>query len=150
MGTNHETWIIYKAESDAHGWFERRLIPNGGLTDIIAEEWDYSGRPPKVGDRVREYANLEDPGNGVTHGRDGDWVVSRIAEFASPNTNDRIIVCHCDYSPIESQWEELHRGAPVNALLAEDENERRYWEQYQDQMLEELTQRAEEYEKANS
>ena len=68
----NETWIVFKAESlSAHGWEERKLLPSGGLTDILATEWDFSGKLPQVGDRVREYANLQDPGNGVTHGRDG-------------------------------------------------------------------------------
>ena len=52
MATNRETWIIYKAESDAHGWFERQLMPHGSLTHKLAESWDYSGKLPQVGDRV--------------------------------------------------------------------------------------------------
>ena len=61
----NETWIVFKAESLwAHGWEERKLLPVGGLTDILATEWDFSGKLPQIRDRVREYANLEDPGNG--------------------------------------------------------------------------------------
>ena len=148
MGTNPETWIVYKANSRGdHGWKERKLMPGGGLTNILSESWDWSGKPcPQVGDRFRDYANLADPGNGVTHGKDADWVVTHVEEFTSRQSGKRVVVCTCDYNPIEPEWEELHRGAPVNALLAEDENERRYWEQYQDQTLEELTLRAEERE----
>ena len=94
-------------------------MPGGSITQIIAEEWDCSGKLPQVGDRVREYENLETPGNGATHGCDGDWVVSRVVEYSSFNVSDLIMVCYCDYSPIARKWEPLKRGAPVDELLAE-------------------------------
>ncbi|TAF98921.1 MAG: hypothetical protein EAZ45_19070, partial [Oscillatoriales cyanobacterium] len=82
--TKNETWIVYKTESmSAEGWRERKLMPDGGLTDILSEEWDSSGKLPQIGDRVREYENLEDPGNGVTHGRDSNWIVKSIHKFSS-------------------------------------------------------------------
>ncbi|NET37670.1 MAG: hypothetical protein F6K19_37575 [Cyanothece sp. SIO1E1] len=119
MATKSETWIIYKTKTgNAPGWKERMLMPSQGLTDILSEEWNWSGHIPKVGDRLREYENLQDPGNGVTHGRDGDWVVSEIRQFTSPDTEDRIVVCYCEYQPIPENWEELHRGAPVDEMLA--------------------------------
>jgi len=115
MATN-ETWIIYKADSSsAPGWEDRHLTPNGGLTAILAEEWNWSGQLPQVGDRARDYANLADPGNGVTHGKDGDWVVSEVQQFNSPDTDMKIVVCLCSYQPIEAQWQELRRGAPITA-----------------------------------
>ncbi len=114
----NETWIVFKAESlSAHGWEERKLLPSGGLTDILATEWDFSGKLPQVGDRLREYANLQDPGNGVTHGRDGDWVVNKIDQFSSFDTNQRIVVCYCCYQPVEANWVELHRGKPIDQIL---------------------------------
>ena len=116
--TSNETWIIYKAADDAPGWEQRQLMPSGGLTDILSEELNYSGELPQVGDRVRAYENLEDPGNGVTHGKDGDWVVSRIQHFSNFDTSDRIMICHCDYVPIEAQWEAIKRGAPIEAVTA--------------------------------
>lgn len=116
--TKKETWIVYKTESmSAEGWRDRKLIPNGGLTDILAEEWDCSGKLPQIGDRVREYENLEDPGNGITHGRDGNWIVKSIHEFSSSSTNLGIAVCYCAYEPVESKWVELKRGKPVNEIL---------------------------------
>jgi hypothetical protein len=49
-------WIIYKADSlSAPGWEDRALQPSGALTSILAEEHDYSGTLPTVGERVREY-----------------------------------------------------------------------------------------------
>ncbi|MDA0269063.1 MAG: hypothetical protein O3A14_19410 [Cyanobacteria bacterium] len=120
MTTPPETWILYKAVSgDAPGWEERQLMPSGSLTDILAEEHDWSGGPvPQVGDRIRVYANLDDPGNGITHGRDGDWVVSKVQTFSSFDTSDRIVVCSCVHSPISPDWEELRRGAPVPEMLS--------------------------------
>jgi len=114
----NETWIVFKTESlSAHGWEERKLLPSGGLTDVLATEWDFSGKLPQIGDRVREYANLQDPDNGITHGKDGDWIVTRINQFSSQETNQEIAVCYCAYQPIESNWVELKRGRPVNEIL---------------------------------
>ncbi|MCL1469674.1 hypothetical protein [Argonema antarcticum] len=64
-----QTWIIYKSDDpDATGWEDRQLLPSESLTSILSEEWHYSSTPeiPKANDRVREYANAKDPGNGVT------------------------------------------------------------------------------------
>lgn len=113
--TNSETWIVFKAETmSAPGWEERKLLPEGAITDILCEEWDSSGQLPTVGSRIREYATLDDPERGgITHGRDGDWVVTRIHQFSSFDTEGRIIVCYCSYQPIAPNWEKLQRGAPV-------------------------------------
>lgn len=113
-----ETWIVFKAQDmSMEGWERRQLFPSEALTDILAEQWDYSGQLPQVGDRVREYANLSEPGNGVTHSKDGDWVVSRVQHFSSFDTDDRIVICYCDYQPLVSEWQELRRGAPITELL---------------------------------
>ncbi|NER29090.1 MAG: hypothetical protein F6J89_16000 [Symploca sp. SIO1C4] len=112
------TWIVYKAENmDAPGWESRKLLPGGGLTDILWEEWRSSGIMPAIGDRVREYTNPNDPNNGITHGRDGDWVVSRLHQFSSLDTDQLIVVCFCEYQPIDSEWEELNQGRPVDQML---------------------------------
>lgn len=121
MSSKGKTWIVYKAadDEDGEGWLERRLMPGGGLTNILWEVWDYGSHPlPEVGSRTRDYTNLEDPGNGLTHGKDGDWVVSRVQRFADEESGDRIAICWCRYDPIEPRWEELRRGAPVDELLA--------------------------------
>lgn len=109
-----ETWILYKTETgDAHGWFDRKLMPSGSLTDILAEEWDWSGVMPQIGDRIREYANLSDPGNGITHGKDGNWVVVEVDTFNSPTSPLKIVVCTCQFQPVESEWQEIPRGKPI-------------------------------------
>lgn len=106
-----ETLIIYKtADPAAPGWEERQIMPGNSLTSILVEELDWSGEMPKVGERVREYENLEDPGNGVTHGRDSAWVVSEVQFFNSPDTDTRVVICLCEYQPIEADWDLLHRG----------------------------------------
>lgn len=114
-----ETWIVFKADNmSSPGWENRKLMPSGVLTDLLAEEWDCSGKLPQVGDRVREYANLDDPENGITHGRDGDWVVSKVQHFSSFDTDARIVVCYCSYQPVTANWEPLHRGLPVDEMLS--------------------------------
>lgn len=115
-----KTWIVYKAESmDAEGWEQRRLLPSNAGTEILWENWDFSGKMPQIGDRTRDYENLTDPGNGVTHGKDGDWVVNRIEHFSSFDTSDRIVVCYCTYSPINANWQPLRQGKPVHEMLGE-------------------------------
>ncbi|HAA31088.1 MAG TPA: hypothetical protein DCE56_29510 [Cyanobacteria bacterium UBA8553] len=112
--TNPETWIVYKAQTmSAPGWEDRMLLPGESLTDILWENWSSSGREPSIGDRIREYTNLEDPGNGITHGRDGDWVVERICHFTSTDIDQKIIVCYCSYQPVEVNWEKLHRACRI-------------------------------------
>ena len=109
--TKPETWIVYKAENPSyHGWEKRELMPSHSVTDILSEEWDWLGEKlPNIGDRFREYTNLDDPENGVTHGRDGDWVVTNIHRFSSPDTEQQIVVCYCSYQPIMPNWEKLKR-----------------------------------------
>lgn len=117
-----ETWIVFKADGmSSQGWEERLLMPTESVTDILAEEWDSSSKLPQVGERVRDYINLEDPGNGITHGRDGDWVVTRIHHFSSFDTDQRIVVCYCQYQPITPNWEKLQRGTPVDQILQTSE-----------------------------
>lgn len=116
---NSETWIVFKAETmSAHGWEKRQLLPSEAITDILCEEWDSSGQLPKVGSRIREYANLDNPEHGgITHGRDGDWVVTHIHQFSSFDTDQRIMVCYCTYQPVTPDWGKLQRGAPVAEML---------------------------------
>lgn len=113
------TWIVYKVDQmDAPGWESRMLMPSEALTDILHEEWSTTETLiPTVGDRPRVYANLERPGHGVTHGRDGDWVVKRVQTFTDDDSGDRVVVCYCTYAPIPEQWDELRRGAPVDEIL---------------------------------
>ena len=114
-------WMVYKTESmRAPGWEQRQLMPRGSLTNILWENWTWEENPeiPQVGDKTRDYKNLSDPGNGVTHGKDGDWVVTRVQQFFASDTEERIVVCYCSYQPVTSDWEALQRGESVNQMLA--------------------------------
>lgn len=114
-------WIVYKTESmSAPGWEERQLMPRGGLTNILWENWTWEENPeiPQVGDKTRDYENLSDPGNGVTHGKDGDWVVTRVQQFSALDTDEQIVVCYCCYEPVTSDWEALQQSESVNQMLA--------------------------------
>lgn len=112
-----ESWIIFKTQTlSAHGWEDRKLMPSGSITEILWENWNYSGTIPQVGDRVKAYAGLEDEDH-ITHEKDDDWVVSNVQHFTSPDTEQKIIVCQCEYQPVQAEWQELKRGAPANELL---------------------------------
>ena len=113
--SNPRSWIVYKTEGDDPGWRERQLLPSNAMTDILNEEWSsrLNEKVPEIGERFRDYTNLEDPGNGITHGRDGDWVVTRTQEYlANDDSGDRVIICYCSYQPITPNWEKLKRVKP--------------------------------------
>jgi len=112
-----ETWILFKTESsDAEGWEERKLLPSGNGTDLLWENWNYSGRFPAVGDRLRDYQQDSQAGP-LARGRDADWVISRVELFSSFDTDQRIMVCYCLYQPIQADWQPLERGLPIDELL---------------------------------
>lgn len=117
MAKNKETWIIYKTEENSStiGW-ENRTLPDGGLTDILAEEHDY--RPqlkyPRVGDRLAIFENPHVEGEAKhldpTHVREGDWVVSKVEIFGANLPTyliQEIVVCYCTHEPITPEWKEL-------------------------------------------
>lgn len=111
-----ETWIVYKAENmSAHRWEDRILMLSEGLTGILHEEWWSDSDIPKVGDRVYDSKQDDD---GTVYARDGDWVVSKIHQFSSFDTDERIVVCYCTYAPIKPDWEVVERGAPVAEMMA--------------------------------
>lgn len=115
-----ETWIVFKTKDmSAQGWEARQLMPSGGMTDILAENWDWSGREPQIGERVREYASQGHEDGFTTHGRDGDWIVSEIQRFTSADTDQTVIICYCEYQPIEVEWEPLNLQAPSEKALQE-------------------------------
>jgi hypothetical protein len=98
-----DTWVIYAVmDSDEVGWEQRLLMPSGSVTEIISESFypsNSSVQLPTVGDRVVEYANLVDENEGVTHSREGDWIVVKTEVFSGENKN--ILVCRCKWSPID-------------------------------------------------
>jgi hypothetical protein len=111
-----KTWILYKTETgDAHGWLDRMLMPSEELTDILHQESCYSGNIPSVGDRVYDSKQEDD---GTVYSRDGDWVVSKVHQFSSFDTDERLVVCYCTYAPITPEWEVVERGASVAEMMA--------------------------------
>lgn len=116
-----KTWIVYKASSAAAaGWEERMLQPGNQGTDILWENWGWSDSLPQIGDRTRVYANLEDDNGGITHARLDHWIVTRIQHFKAEDSDERIVVCYCAYSPIEATWQKLRRGKPAHELMTEE------------------------------
>ncbi|PZO34621.1 MAG: hypothetical protein DCF17_20130 [Shackletoniella antarctica] len=105
-------WIIYKADLDAPGWESRQLQPQGSFTSILAEQRWHDGDFPQVGDRVYESRRNGDE----VEARDGDWIVSTVEPFTSPEGN-KMVVCHCTYSPIAPQWEPVERLAPISQAV---------------------------------
>lgn len=106
-----ETWIVFQAEPNQPGW-ETRFNPMGGLTDILTEHRDFSGKGkiPKVGYRFPVFLRDESaatPENiGSTHYRKGDWVVTRVERYpaGSPDCSCKeIAVCYCSFCPIEAE-----------------------------------------------
>lgn len=104
-------WIIFRAEKRQPGWQERKLSHTGGLTKILAEHFDSSDKaPPQPGYRLTEYIQVEqfvDPQypSASTHYRIGDWEVTRVETYTPDipmGEFDLIVVCYCQYSPIDT------------------------------------------------
>lgn len=120
-----ERWIIFHAEPNQPGW-ENRKLPMGGLTGILNEQWDYtlSDKIPVVGDRFRQFLQVEefvDPQfpKSSTHVRDGDWVVTRVEQYAAIAQNSskqEIVLCYCKFEPIMSELQPLGRGQTSQEL----------------------------------
>ncbi|NET42664.1 hypothetical protein [Okeania sp. SIO2B3] len=124
-----ETGIVYKTENrNDYGWEDRMLMPRESLTNILWENWTYQEKPtiPQIGDkttfrcrdRTRNYKSESENGF-TTHGRDGDWVVTRVEKFVSPDTDKKVFVCNCKYDPVEPKWSLINRGAKASELLEE-------------------------------
>lgn len=112
-----KTWIVYKTHSAAAtGWEERMLQPSGQGTDILWENWDYSGHLPQVGDRTRFYASCDEDRGGITHGKTDSWVIVKVQQFKAEDSDERIMICYCAFSPMKTPWERLKRGQPVHEM----------------------------------
>lgn len=121
-------YIIFRtASASAKGWEQRKLAHTDALTGILAEYFDSSNSPlPKVGDRPREFCRFEeaDPEGigGSTHSRASDWVITKVDKFVQESSETKystVIICWCEYDPIEPNWQKIARGKPVAELLAE-------------------------------
>ncbi len=118
MMTRDRKYYIFIAD-DEHGWENRYRIRDDhkSYTDILAEEFDSSGRPiPKPGDRVLELVKVpgfEDPRfpGASTHHRDGDWEVVRVEEYTPEipvgMAFSTIVLCFCKYNPVPTPLKPL-------------------------------------------
>ena len=104
-------YIIFQTEPSAEGWRERKLQHTQALTRILAEHWDDSDKPiPKPGYRPLEFLRLEEFVDrktplASTHYRLGDWEVVRVETYPTDRPEsafDLIVICHCQYSPIQA------------------------------------------------
>lgn len=112
-------WVIFKCQPNDPGWENRLLMPAGNCTQILHEEWWFSGDMPEVGDRPREYADLPnvEAGTTSTHGRDSDWLVTKVSHYTCPDDERDIVVCECVLAPIDDEWQEIPVGKPLTELL---------------------------------
>ena len=117
-------YIIYKSRSGSQGNWESRLLAHtGSLTDILAEHFDSSKKPlPKPGDRLLEFADLEDQTSSTHYNRNGSWVVTEIDVFTSLSVQNgkhsEIVICWCEYDPVEPKWLPVSEGKPVSEMLS--------------------------------
>ena len=119
-------YIIFKTESASdRGWEDRKLAHTGALTSILAEHYDFSNSGlPQVGYRLREYHKIEQFADeqfpaASTHSRVGDWEVTRVEEYAPDMpTNDveSVVICYCQYSPVETPLEPLPKVQTTEKL----------------------------------
>ncbi|MCG9885483.1 MAG: hypothetical protein MH825_07895 [Cyanobacteria bacterium] len=114
---NPETWILYKASSDAEGWLDRKLMPSGSLTDLLSEVHFWGNHAlPTPGDRFTVLDSRDGTGR-VSHAAEGNWVVAQVYVYDAPHPDaPRIVVCQCDYSPIEQDWQPMNRMEPIAAI----------------------------------
>jgi hypothetical protein len=136
-------YIIYRTDkANAPGWKERTLSHTGAGTSILAEHFDASnGAMPKVGDRLTEFhrvAGFEDTTfpNASTHYRDGDWQVTRVEEYTPEiplGDYDSIVICYCQYIPVNSPLQPLPPIQVSVASFGDDETARQTWLETQKQ-----------------
>ncbi len=112
-------YVIFKEERPIQYGESRQLSRTGSATDILAE-WYLRAETsaPNIGDRLLEFAHIDENGvvdltrsKGSTHQRLGDWQVTRVEEYVAnlPVGQDyeEIVVCYCQYVPIEPNWKSI-------------------------------------------
>ncbi len=109
-------WIIFKTDKGQPGWEERKYSHTGSFTKILCEHFDSSGKAsPEPGYRPKQFVRVDasiDPNypKASTHYRIGDWQVSRVETYTPEfpmGDFDEIVVCYCEYSPIDSPLKEM-------------------------------------------
>ncbi|MEM8640866.1 MAG: hypothetical protein AAGG51_18920 [Cyanobacteria bacterium P01_G01_bin.54] len=137
-------WIIFRAEPRQPGWQQRRLQHTQSLTKILAEHFDASDAPlPEVGYRPLEFIRVEQladpafPGE-KTHYRPGDWRVNRVETY-SPDIPlgdfDLVVVCHCEYSPINAPLKPLPEREVSQDSFGEDQQAHARWVDSQEKQM---------------
>jgi len=111
------TLKIYRTDGAQAGW-EKRLDAIGSGTYLLHEEMDYSRNRtiPKIGDRLGESKRFAD---GEIYHRQSDWLVAKVQSYPAVGEDcdwDEIILCYCQFEPIESQWE---RVATLEEIVAQ-------------------------------
>lgn len=104
-------WIIFRADKRQPGGLERKYAHTGSLTKNLFEHFDSSDGPlPEPGYRPPEFIRVEDAVDprfplAKTHSRRSDWEVVRV-EVYTPEIPiadfGMIVVCTCQYSPIDA------------------------------------------------
>ncbi|AFZ22484.1 hypothetical protein Cylst_0107 [Cylindrospermum stagnale PCC 7417] len=105
-------WIVFRAEKRQPGWEERKYAHTGSLTKTLAEHYDCSDKPlPEPGYRPPEFIRVEQFAESQypeakTHYRQSDWEVTHVETY-TPDIAvgmgfDMIVICYCNYSPINA------------------------------------------------
>ena len=105
-------WIVFKREWGDKNGGKIMLGNTHGLTNILDEQWDYSGKPsPEPGYRFTERVRVESLHNPDKHGwsnhyRQSNWKVDRVEEYTPDipiETEYTIaVICWCVYDPIDA------------------------------------------------
>ncbi len=105
-------WIVFRADKRQPGGLDRKYAHTGSLTSTLAEHYDCSDSElPEPGYRPPAFIQVPDavdptaPG-AKTHYRKSDWEVTRVETY-TPDIPvgmgyDMIVICYCQYSPIDS------------------------------------------------
>lgn len=126
-------WIVFKASGNEYDWRNRKFQHSGSLTNILAEHFDSSNSDlPEVGYRPPEFLKLDDsdPLGGKTHYRKSDWEVVRVETYSQdlPMSDfGMIVICYCEYNPIESELKPMpERKVSIDSFGGDEEAYKRW------------------------
>lgn len=102
------TLRIYRTDGAQPGW-EKRFDSIGSGTYLLHEEMDYSSNRTilKIGDLLGESKRFPD---GEIYHRQSDWAIVKVQRYPAVGEDcdwDEIVLCYCQFEPIESQWERV-------------------------------------------
>ena len=104
-------WVADSKDYEVHGTVRTR-DGRDSCTDILEENLDCSGRPiPEPGDRTIAY---KIDGGGQRWSRLGDWVAARVesypADIPGYQKFSEVVICLCEYDPIEPDWKPMGKA----------------------------------------